>query len=290
MIDPVEFGKSMGAMMRDAIANLGKTLGARIDELEAKLNSLPPPQDVKALIAEAVPAKGEKGDPGESVDPATVKAMVDEAVQALPKPQDGKSVSADEVLPPLMDALQKAIAALPVPKDGEPGKSVTLADIEPLLESMYARWALDFERRAHDTFQRAIDRMPAPKDGKDGRDAFQVEDFELSLGDDRRTVTVAFKRGEASVTKTLTLPTVIYRNVYKDGESYEPGDLVTWGGSLWHCNEPTTDKPELTKAWTLAAKRGRDGRDGKDGSRGEKGDPGPRGRDLTQLGPDGSKW
>jgi hypothetical protein len=198
-----------------------------------------------------------------------------------------------------MEALQKAIEALPVPKDGQDGKDgVSAEEVEKMvearltdrIESLHARWELDFERRAHDAFQRAIDRMPAPKDGKDGRDAFQVEDFELSLGEDRRTVSVAFKRGEESVTKTLTLPTVIYRNVYKDGESYEPGDLVTWGGSLWHCNEPTTDKPELTKAWTLAAKRGRDGRDGKDGSRGEKGDPGPRGRDLTQLGPDGSKW
>jgi hypothetical protein len=83
MIDPVEFGKSMGAMMRDAIANLGKTLGARIDELEAKLNNLPPPQDVKALVLEHMPAPAKLE---VEVDPEQIKALVDEAVQALPKP------------------------------------------------------------------------------------------------------------------------------------------------------------------------------------------------------------
>jgi len=52
----------------------------------------------------------------------------------------------------------------------------------------------------------------------------------------------------------------------KDGKSYDPGDLVTWAGSTWHCDEATTSKPGEyagAKNWTLMVKRGRDGKDAK---------------------------
>lgn len=56
-----------------------------------------------------------------------------------------------------------------------------------------------------------------------------------------------------------------YLGVYQDGKRYDVGELVTWAGSMWHCNEPTETKPgEGSKAWTLSCKRGRDGKDGKD--------------------------
>jgi len=42
---------------------------------------------------------------------------------------------------------------------------------------------------------------------------------------------------------------------------------VTWAGAVWHCNEPTTDRPgNGSPAWRLAVKAGRDGKDGRDGS------------------------
>ena len=54
-----------------------------------------------------------------------------------------------------------------------------------------------------------------------------------------------------------------YQGVYQDGKSYELGDVTTWAGSTWHCNEVTTTKPgEGAKTWTLMVKRGRDGKDG----------------------------
>ena len=68
-----------------------------------------------------------------------------------------------------------------------------------------------------------------------------------------------------------------FEGVYQDGKSYDLGNLVTWAGSSWHCNEQTTTKPgDGSKAWTLMVKRGRDG---KDGSPGPDGKPG---RDLTK--------
>lgn len=68
-----------------------------------------------------------------------------------------------------------------------------------------------------------------------------------------------------------------FEGVYQDGKQYEPGQLATWAGSSWHCNEPTASKPgDGSKAWTLMVKRGRDGKDGHDGV------PGAPGRDLTK--------
>jgi hypothetical protein len=61
-------------------------------------------------------------------------------------------------------------------------------------------------------------------------------------------------------------PGLKYWGVYQDGKAYDAGDLVTWAGSAWHCEEATTSKPGEyagAKAWTLMVKRGRDGKDGK---------------------------
>lgn len=57
-------------------------------------------------------------------------------------------------------------------------------------------------------------------------------------------------------------PGLRFAGVYVDGKTYDLGDLVTWGGSSWHCNEATTTRPgEGAHAWTLMVKRGRDGKD-----------------------------
>jgi hypothetical protein len=59
-------------------------------------------------------------------------------------------------------------------------------------------------------------------------------------------------------------PGLRFAGVYVEGKHYELGDLVTWAGSSWHCNEVTESKPgDGSKAWTLMVKRGRDGKDGK---------------------------
>lgn len=83
----------------------------------------------------------------------------------------------------------------------------------------------------------------------------------------------------------------LYRQIFKAGDRYEKSDMVTYAGSVWMAlrDEPA-GPPDMAPAdWRLVVKRGRDGKDGKDGARGEKGAKGETGRDLTMLGPDGSK-
>lgn len=64
----------------------------------------------------------------------------------------------------------------------------------------------------------------------------------------------------------FSMPVMIHRGVYKDGQEYVKGDVVTWAGSQWHCEvEKTTAKPDDGSGdWKLVVKRGRDGKDGKD--------------------------
>lgn len=248
---------------------IGRALGPIVQRLEA--------------LEQRKPEKGEKGEKG---DPGADGKDGRDGV-------DGKSVTIEEVIP----ILREWFDAIPRPKDGNDGKdgrdgadgkSITLEDVQPILENAVTKWALEFERRAQDTLQRAIDRMPAPKDGRDGkdgangRDAFQLEDIELSVADDDRTLTLAFVREGGRVERSIRLNHPIYRGIWKDG-AYEKGDCVTFGGSLFIAKRDTDSKPETDDSWQLAVKRGRDGRDGQKGEKGERGERGPAAVPVTEL-------
>lgn len=100
------------------------------------------------------------------------------------------------------------------------------------------------------------------KDGQNGRDGFELTDYDEWFEDDGRTLVRRFELGEDF--KEFRHQTVLprYRNVFKQGESYQRGDIVTWGGSAWHCEKDTTEKPDSAD-WSQMVKRGRDGKDAK---------------------------
>jgi hypothetical protein len=134
-----------------------------------------------------------------------------------------------------------------------------------------------------------IDGAPGTN-GKDGADGFGFDDLDFEH-DGARGFSFKFVRGDKVKTFSFTVPAMIYRGVYAATAEYERGDVVTFGGSTWHCNDNTADKPDgVNKAWTLVVKKGRDGKDGLAGEKGERGAEGRPGRDLTQLGADGAKW
>lgn len=99
--------------------------------------------------------------------------------------------------------------------------------------------------------------------GDPGRDGLSLTGFDTALSEDGRFLTLSLENDDLKVTHELQLPAMIYRGVFKDGGAYLPGDMVTWAGSLWHCDAETAEKPDNSAAWTLAAKRGRDGKDAK---------------------------
>jgi hypothetical protein len=63
-------------------------------------------------------------------------------------------------------------------------------------------------------------------------------------------------------------PALAYRGVYRPGETYQLGEVATWGGSMWHANKKTTAKPgDGSGDWTLCVKKGTDGKDGRDATK-----------------------
>lgn len=98
--------------------------------------------------------------------------------------------------------------------------------------------------------------------GKDG-DAgatFTLDDFIIDHTDER-VIELKFRRGDVMHSFELEFPFPIYRGVWVEGR-YSKGDLVTWGGSMWHAEKDTEAKPDGGEGdWKLAVKRGRDGKD-----------------------------
>jgi hypothetical protein len=57
-------------------------------------------------------------------------------------------------------------------------------------------------------------------------------------------------------------PSIQYRGLYTAGVPYQPGDVITHKGALWHANIASIgDTPGEGANWTLCVKAGRDGRD-----------------------------
>jgi len=67
---------------------------------------------------------------------------------------------------------------------------------------------------------------------------------------------------QAEIKELQARPTMSYRGVWDATTQYNPGQCVTSGGSIWHCNCSTRAKTgDSTGDWSLACKRGRDGKD-----------------------------
>jgi hypothetical protein len=101
------------------------------------------------------------------------------------------------------------------------------------------------------------------RDGLNGRDGFGFDDLSVEQTDER-SFKLVFAQGDARKEFPFSLPVVIDRGVFKQGESYAAGDGVTWGGSYWIAQRGTDAKPDgPDSGWRLAVKRGRDGKDAK---------------------------
>ncbi len=229
MIDPVEFGKQIALIVKEATAPLLK----RIEQLE---NVKPEPMAID------------------------VDQIAKAAAELIPVPKDGKDGldGADG-----KDGLNGSDGVNGKDgKDGKDGESVSaetvIASVSASFERRFSDMQLSWERQARDTFEKAIDRMPIPKDGVNGKDALPVESIDIVQ--DGRDVVI--KLGDTK--HVIKLDTVIDRGVWREAE-YEKGDAVTYGGSLWIAQDSGAHgAPGTSKAWRLAVKKGRDGKDLRD--------------------------
>jgi hypothetical protein len=104
----------------------------------------------------------------------------------------------------------------------------------------------------------------AGADGAHGADGLGFDQLSATYQGDR-TLALTFTTGTAAKTIPIVLTGLpVWQGTYVANATYEPGDLVNWGGSTWICKACPPGKPgEGATGWQLMVKRGRDGRDGK---------------------------
>ncbi|EGE8427822.1 TPA: phage portal protein, partial [Escherichia coli] len=221
---------------------------------------------------------------GRDYDPDVLQKAVNDAVANIPQPADGKSITPDDVRPMLEQMVKEAVSHIPVPRDGrdydpdvlqkavldavsalpapQDGRDATALEILPAIDDQKS-----FPRGTYATHQGGLWRAYEKTHGMRGWECLVdgVADIDVSMTGERLFSVVVRQSSGQRTEKTFSLPVMLYRGVFRAGETYHPGDTVTWGGSLWHCNSMTGDKPgeAHSSAWTLAAKRGRDAGGGK---------------------------
>lgn len=255
-----------GKLLEQAKAALRQEFKTQIDERDQRIAELEKAvadrPDLKALSEQAaalIPVP-KNGDPGKDADMGALKdhlaELVGNAVKGLPAATPGKDADMD-ALRAHLDALVKGI---------EPPAAPSVDEVAATFERRFSDLTLSWERQARDTFEKAADRMPTPKNG---RDALPLDSFDLTLGEDERTVTVKMQAGETVIEKSVKIPAVIDRGVFNPERAtqkgYECGDGVTYGGCFWLAQK---DAPKGVPGgegdWRLAVKKGRDGKDLRD--------------------------
>ncbi len=213
-------------VMKTLVAEAVTPLSVRLDEIEAKARSLDG-SVAAAAASELVP------------EIAALRASLGDIAEA---------------------AAAKKIEALPKPKDGDPGRDGV--GLTGALIDREGNLCLTLSDGTMKTLGRVIGKDGDA--GRDGKDGLSFEDFNFDVEHDgERVFTLKWSNAGKEIVKRFGVPAMIYRGVFKEGETYRSGDIVTWGGSLWHCREETTQKPlDNAAAWQLAAKRGRDGKPG----------------------------
>ncbi|MES4680549.1 phage gp6-like head-tail connector protein [Klebsiella pneumoniae] len=283
--------RALGEEFSEALSELResfrKSLGDHVKETEEKLAALTKEvstlkdttaPDFTAQLADAVASLPAPKIP----ELPDIGAMVSEAVAALPPAQDGKSVTPEDVRPLLQELVTAAVGEIPVPRDGkdydpavlkqavddavaalppaQDGRDALQLEIQPFIDE-----GKSYTRGSYATHNGGLWRAYEKTHGMRGWECIVdgVSDVDISMNGQRNFIVTVNRASGASEKKSFDIPTMVYRGVFKSGDEYLPGDTVTWGGSLWHCDEQTQDKPGEagSKGWTLAAKRGRDGRD-----------------------------
>lgn len=207
--------------------------------------------------------KGEQGEPGKSFTLEEVQALIE---QAEAKRQVPETVTLEQAQKMVDEAVVKAVASIQLPRDGKDGvdgRDAVALEILPSIEQ-----AKSYPRNTYAIHKgglfRSFEKTEAMRGWECIVEGLASIDFE-KISDREFNVQLTKSNGSA-VTHRASIPVPVYKGVHQEGETYSQGDMVTWAGAVWHCEEPTTEKPgEGSKGWRLAVKRGRDGKNGTNG-------------------------
>ncbi|HDR2537665.1 TPA: hypothetical protein QCI11_002996 [Enterobacter ludwigii] len=289
--------KAIGEEVRDIITAMKSQLEREVnslvaDAVKAAVADIPAPlvpelPDVTQLVNDAVktavaeipaPILPELPDVTQLVTEAVKAAVADIPAPVVPELPDVSQLVTDAVkaavaeipapvapelpdVPQLVaDAVKAAVDEMPEPITPSDGRDALQIELEPCIDETKS-----YPRGTYATHKGGLWRSYQKTDGMRGWECIVDGISGINIKqDEERIFTISLEKASGLVEeKAFSIPVTIYRDVFKAGKEYEPGDTVTWAGSLWHCNETTTDKPGEpgTKGWTLAVKKGRDLRD-----------------------------
>lgn len=263
----------------------GRTINTGIrDGIKGQDAELP---DVAAIVTDAVTKEADRLAASAKAEPQTVTMTFDAeplrqgiaaledqikaididgavkaALDALPKPQDGKSVTVEDVASLIEERVSLAVSVLPKAKDGENGKDGTgLADA---LIDREGNLILTMTDGRHKNLGRVEGAPGKPGEpGQPGIDGVSMSHFDTEMKEDGRTIVFKFIRDDNIIEMhEFSFPVMLDKGVWSEGKQYVKGDCVTWGGSLWIAQRDTSAKPDTPDSgWRLAVKKGRDGKD-----------------------------
>jgi len=272
MTDPIDFGKEIGGLIREAIAPVKRELeelrerapekgepgqnaeqvdvDALADLVVAKLLDSPRLLTlVDVATADAV-SKHFEANPvqhGRDADPAVIEATVKAAVEALPAPKDGRD--ADPVTEQQLAAVVAKHLTDNPPQPGADGVGLAGAMIDRAGELVITTTKGEAVRLGKVV-------------GEDGRDGLS---FETASGEYYAERGFVLTLGAGDRRKEFVLPYMVHRGFHRDGMGMKAGQSVTHDGALWIAKRDNASRPCLENAddWILAARKGRDGKDGK---------------------------
>ena len=238
---------------------------------------------------------GQIGLKGRDADPEEVRAMVRTLFAEIPAPKDGlkgrDGVDGRDGAPGHRGEAGISIKGDPGTagepgrdgRDGEPGLDALQLEVLPHIDSIKR-----YQRGTYAVFRGGLVRSykvtdPLPEGGDLERFGWHVvvrgiDEIACEMGDDGRTIGIAIKQTCGNVViKSIKVPAMIYRGIWKEGDTYQRGDSATRDGSTWvlMADEQKGRPGDSDSGWLLSVKRGRDG------LRGEKGERGVEGRAVN---------
>jgi integrin beta 3 len=242
----------------------------RCESLEAQVKAL----ESRAPVPGPAGEKGERGEAGPKGHDgigATGPAGRDGI--------DGKDASVD-----VEEIARRAAALVPRAKDGADGKDgANGVGVAGAVIDKDGSLVLTLSDGSLHTLGMVVgrpgDRGEKGNDGANGRDG-TLEGVEFKQFSERQG---AFVRADGSQVGIVKLAGFVDKGVYRETQTYERGDLVSFGHiyiaqrDVSEGEKPIDGNPHEGQAWRLAVKRGRDGKVGPPGERGPKGERGDRG-------------
>jgi DNA anti-recombination protein RmuC len=193
-----------------------------------------------------------------------IEKSVDDSINTVNETLSEFSKSDEErqlLLSGLAEQVKKELASIKNGEPGDPGRDALQLDIEPSID-----FEKSYPRGIYAMHKGGLWRSHCKTTGERGWECIVdgLADIEVDVGENLRTFSIKLLTASGKVVdKSVKIPTMIYKNIWKPG-IYDHGDTVTLGGSTYLSKEDNNDeRPGASSKWILSCKEGRKGQDGR---------------------------